>query len=127
MPLDFEKHSSYALTLNASDGLNSVQATVHLIVIDHQDEPPRFFEGPYVFQVKENSWPGTFIGNISVQDGDNGNPRELQIKLIDEARNNYFRLTSISRDSFTGTYSAIVETSEAILDAEDDFIRQNLG
>jgi hypothetical protein len=77
--------------------------------------------------VKENSVSGTKVGEISVQDGDTGNPRDLQIKLIDEAQNDYFRLSNIQKDPFTGTVSATVETSENMLDAEDEFIRENLG
>ena len=100
---------------------------LNLFVNFRIDQSPKFFGGPYVFKVKENSPPGTKVGEISVQDGDVGNPRDLQIRLLDEAQNDYFRLSNIQKDHFTGTFSAIVETSENILDAEDEFIRENLA
>jgi hypothetical protein len=127
VPLDYETHSSYAMTLIASDGVNSAKALVAISVVDLQDQAPKFYGGPYVFKVKENSLPGTKVGEISVQDADVGNPRELQLRLIDEAENKYFRLTEILRDRYTGTYHAFVETTNYTIDAEDEFIRENLG
>ena len=127
MPLDYEKVRTYSLKLRASDGQNIVTAPVTITIIDIQDAQPNFMGGPYVFTIRENVHPGTFVGSISVQDGDTGNPRDLQLKLIDEAGNNYFRLANVQKDTFTGIFSAIVETSENELDAEDEFIRENLG
>lgn len=127
VPLDYETHNSFPMTLIASDGVNTAKALVAISVLDVQDQAPKFYGGPYVFKVKENSHPGTKVGEISVQDGDVGNPRNLQLRLIDEAENRYFRLTNVERDMFTGTYSASVETTNYTLDAEDEFIRENLG
>jgi hypothetical protein len=62
-----------------------------------------------------------------VQDGDVGNPRALTLRLIDEADNEYFQLNDIQRDPYSGTYTAVVETTNYTLDAEDEFIRENLG
>lgn len=92
-----------------------------------QDQSPKFYGGPYLFQVKENSPPGSLVGRIKVQDGDTGNPRKLQMRLIDEANNGYFELANIIRDMYTGTYTADIITTNNILDAEDEFIRVNLG
>ncbi|CAL8104119.1 unnamed protein product [Orchesella dallaii] len=127
IPLDYETHNSYPMTLIATDGVNTAKAFVAISVLDVQDQSPKFYGGPYVFKVKENSAPGTKVGEISVQDGDIGNPRNLQLRLIDEAENKYFRLTNAERDMFTGTYTALVETTNYTLDAEDEFIRENLG
>lgn len=77
--------------------------------------------------MKENAPPGSRVGEISVQDADIGNPRALQLRLIDEADNDYFILNDIQRDLYTGTYTAVVETTNYTLDAEDEFIRENLG
>ncbi|CAG7721237.1 unnamed protein product, partial [Allacma fusca] len=127
VPLDFEKTSAYSLLLRATDGDNVVTAPVTITVLDIQDARPNFIGGPYIFNIRENSPMGTPVGNISVQDGDTGNPRDLQLKLIDEAGNNYFRLSNVRKDTFTGIFSAIVETAENNIDAEDEFIRENVG
>lgn len=77
--LDREFKDSLELTLTAKDhGTPSMSSTVtiQLIVADRNDNSPRFEKRSYKFSVLENLTPGTFVGQVTAQDkdqGENGN------------------------------------------------------
>lgn len=54
----------------------SSTVTIQLIVADRNDNSPRFEKRSYKFSVLENLTPGTFVGQVTAQDkdqGENGN------------------------------------------------------
>ncbi len=66
-PLDFERKAQYVLTVDASDGLELVSATVVINVID-QDDVPHVQQESYTFDVSEAAEVGTVIGRIVATD-----------------------------------------------------------
>ncbi|XP_035377334.1 protocadherin gamma-A11-like isoform X17 [Electrophorus electricus] len=74
-PLDREKHSEYSLILTAVDGGNpprSGTVTVHISVLDVNDNVPAFTESLYKASVLEDAAVGTLITKISATDEDQG-------------------------------------------------------
>nr|XP_018896045.1 PREDICTED: fat-like cadherin-related tumor suppressor homolog isoform X2 [Bemisia tabaci] len=75
IPLDRETQELYSLTVIATDSGTSQRsstATVHVKLIDYNDNPPKFSQDSYSASVNENSLPGTVITQLSVTDADSG-------------------------------------------------------
>ncbi|KXJ29356.1 Fat-like cadherin-related tumor suppressor-like [Exaiptasia diaphana] len=71
--LDYEKESSYELTVVAEDGGVPQQrktCTVVIDVIDISDMPPVFYRSIYIAMIKENSPKGTSLVKVTAKDGD---------------------------------------------------------
>ena len=92
----------------------SSTATVDILVLDENDNPPMFNAEYFSFHVKENESPGTIVDRINAKDPDDGeNGRVTYAILGDPAgQNGYFII-----DKDTG----VVKTTK-ILDREDQSI-----
>lgn len=126
-PLDFETRPSYVLTMMARDGATSnaltAFATVTINVIDVQDQPPVFTNAPYSSTIAENTPEDTFVLTVIASDGDTGNPRPIQLSLVDEQKG-HFKLETVGAD---GDGRAMLYTTAIPIDREDPDILQNGG
>lgn len=71
--LDREEVERINFTVEARDqsgAPRSATASVQLIIIDENDEPPRFSQAAYEFTVRENQPLGTDVGQLSAADKD---------------------------------------------------------
>ena len=91
MALDYEKQSSYQLTVVASDhGVGSLPAyaKVSVNVIDENDNAPQIQLNSLTsngnVEVRENSSPRTFVAYVAVQDGDSGKNGQVECSMHDE-------------------------------------------
>ncbi|XP_064201137.1 protocadherin Fat 1-like isoform X1 [Anguilla rostrata] len=69
-PLDAEQKSNYNLTVEATDGTNSVSTQVSVRVIDTNNHRPLFSQPKYQIGVPEDTPPGTEILRLDASDGD---------------------------------------------------------
>ncbi|XP_060081086.1 cadherin-23-like [Ylistrum balloti] len=111
--LDYETQKDYTMTISAIDNPdrrqdgNQNEATVNIAidVFDEQDSPPVFSRSSFRTFVHEHSPIGKRLSSVTVRDGDEGNPRLLNITTIDSV--DLFEL-DISMDNETRIYTVFV-------------------
>ncbi|XP_053214575.1 cadherin-23-like [Panonychus citri] len=113
--LNYELTPVHNLGLLAIDtgGLRA-STNVTINVIDVQDEPPKFLNGPYSITVNESTPTGSSVLTIIVRDGDNSPSirRDIQLEIVDDKKK-YFTLSRIDSDSWS------LETGNTLMDRED--------
>ncbi|XP_077506423.1 LOW QUALITY PROTEIN: cadherin 86C [Amblyomma americanum] len=90
--LDYETRKVYeldVLALNAwtderYDTRNVAMLSLAVVAQDVPDTPPRFHNVPPVVTVSDSAPPGTSVLNLTAEDGDYGNPRNLTYRLDKE-------------------------------------------
>jgi hypothetical protein len=111
-PLDRESRDYYSLTLTASDhGVppRSSQVPVVIHVLDENDNSPQFTNTTFIFKIKENEPPDTFVGKLTATDKDIGRNAELTFSL--PIAQNDFRIDS--RNGFIKTLKSFDRESLA--------------
>ncbi len=110
---DYEQQEQVVFTVIAYDNGDPVQsttATVVLSILDTNDEPPKFTQDSYSFDVLENQPIGMEIGLVTASDADSDENNKIEFAL----------LPSQSADKFTvDTQTGHVRTKES-LDREQD-------
>lgn len=84
--LNWEEQQELSLTLTALDGGSpprSGGATIHIVVVDINDNAPEFSQALYETQVPENSPLGFFIVKVSAEDIDSGVNAEVTYSFFD--------------------------------------------
>ncbi|XP_040597856.1 protocadherin beta-18 isoform X1 [Mesocricetus auratus] len=85
-PLDWEEEQELRLTLTAFDGGSpprSGTATIHILVMDINDNAPRFPQELYQTQTAENSPVGLPLVKVSAEDVDSGVNAEVSYSFFD--------------------------------------------
>uniref|UniRef100_U3BGA6 Protocadherin beta-10 n=1 Tax=Callithrix jacchus TaxID=9483 RepID=U3BGA6_CALJA len=88
--LDREEQGELSLTLTALDGGSpprSGTSTVHIVVLDVNDNAPQFTQALYETQVPENSPVGSLIVKVSAEDVDSGVNGEVAYSFFDVSEN----------------------------------------
>lgn len=67
--LDFETTTMYLLRIRASDGQQSAEATLTVVVLDENEFSP-MFSGPTAFSIVEERQGGDTVGTVMAMDGD---------------------------------------------------------
>nr|XP_037285827.1 fat-like cadherin-related tumor suppressor homolog [Rhipicephalus microplus] len=100
-PLDRETRASYNLTVHVTDGSAKATATVHVEVLDANDNWPVFSESLYQVEVSESSSPGMKILQLTATDADEDQRLFYSIHNSEQVTSNsHFML-----DSDTGVLS----------------------
>ena len=84
IPFDRETKNSYSLTLRASDkGLNPLSGTtlVNIVILDVNDNGPKFLGTPYNSSVTEGAQVGRTVFKVAAKDVDQGKS-DLRVSLI---------------------------------------------
>ncbi|XP_014649404.1 PREDICTED: protocadherin beta-8-like [Ceratotherium simum simum] len=84
--LDREKQQELRLTLTALDGGSpprSGTATIHIVILDINDNAPQFSQATYVTQALENSPVGSLIAKVSAGDVDSGVNADISYSFFD--------------------------------------------
>ncbi|XP_058398527.1 protocadherin beta-10 [Diceros bicornis minor] len=84
--LDREKQQELRLTLTALDGgfpPRSGTATIHIVILDINDNAPQFSQATYVTQALENSPVGSLIAKVSAGDVDSGVNADISYSFFD--------------------------------------------
>ncbi|KAJ8298114.1 hypothetical protein KUTeg_024645 [Tegillarca granosa] len=79
--LNREERKEYELIIGASDGINSAQTMVQILVQDLNDNPPKFSRAIYSFDLPENTVKGTTLGRVEAIDVDEGASGEVNYTL----------------------------------------------
>ncbi|KPA19449.1 cadherin EGF LAG seven-pass G-type receptor 1-like, partial [Candidatus Magnetomorum sp. HK-1] len=88
--LDCETTCAYTLTVEASDGKYTSTGLVIIQLKDINESAPRLVEDTFSFQVNENSFAGTLVGQVFATDGD---PNDILIySIISGNHGNVFRM-----------------------------------
>ncbi|XP_047209283.1 protocadherin gamma-C5-like [Girardinichthys multiradiatus] len=112
--LDFETNTNYEIDVSATDKGNprmEGHCTVHIEVLDVNDNPPNIFLTSQPNSVPENAPSGTVVALISARDvdsGDNGKvilqlPKDTPFKLKPSFSDNYALITNgaLDREHFS--------------------------
>ncbi|XP_066274559.1 cadherin-related family member 1-like isoform X2 [Branchiostoma lanceolatum] len=92
--LDYEKKTSYQLTVVARDEggfyrdqkvYRNSTAVVEVEVLDQQDMDPVFYGQPYRVNITEDTPVGASIAVVSAMDGDRGTPNDIQYSVTCDA------------------------------------------
>ncbi|XP_053156770.1 protocadherin Fat 2 isoform X2 [Hemicordylus capensis] len=70
--LDAKKRSNYNLTIDVTDGSNSIKTQAYIRVIDINQHSPKFLENRYEAYIPEDTPPGTEVVWVSAIDKDHG-------------------------------------------------------
>ncbi len=100
--LDRETRSSYLLTLTASDGLNTVELSFLVVVLDVNDVSPVFQQPLYTESVDENTLPNTLVTIVTASDEDAGTNAQLWYAISAGNLENVFAI-----DSSNGSVSVV--------------------
>lgn len=85
--LDREEQESYTLLVKAVDNgqpSKTSTATVHISILDANDNTPVFSKSSYHFSMVENQPRGSTVGFVSASDEDIGNNGQLKYSFIDK-------------------------------------------
>ncbi|KAL6048616.1 hypothetical protein STEG23_002301 [Scotinomys teguina] len=85
-PLDWEEEREFSLRLTAFDGGSpprSGTATIHILVMDINDNAPQFSQDIYQTQTPENSPSGLPVVKVSAEDADSGVYGEVSYSFFD--------------------------------------------
>ncbi|KAJ8730776.1 hypothetical protein PYW08_002189 [Mythimna loreyi] len=110
--LDREERDYYSLTIIATDHgkpARSSQVPVVIHVLDENDNSPQFTNTTFIFKIKENEPPDTFVGKLTATDRDIGRNAELTFSL--PIAQNDFRIDS--RNGFIKTLKSFDRESLA--------------
>jgi hypothetical protein len=102
----------------------SSTATLTIDVIDIQDQLPVFLNAPYRTIMRENSPAGQPLVKVLARDGDTGQPRELQLEIVDDELG-YFRIVSFKINDDIAT--ATIVTTDIPIDRENEAILRHGG
>lgn len=128
--LNYEESSRYVLVLQAEDSAKAPETsltssvTVVVDVLDVQDQPPVFLNAPYRTVIQENSPAGQQLMKVLVRDGDTGQPRAIQLDIIDDPFG-YFRVDSFKMSDDVAT--ANIVTTDVFIDRENGVILRRGG
>ncbi|XP_014034796.2 protocadherin-15 isoform X2 [Salmo salar] len=82
-PVDREEQDSYTFTMMASDGVQeSPTATVHITVIDANDNTPTFLNSSYSVNVYTDILPGETVLQLTALDADEGPNGLVTYKIL---------------------------------------------
>eukprot|EP00063_Salmo_salar_P059969 XP_014034804.1 PREDICTED: protocadherin-15-like isoform X11 [Salmo salar] len=82
-PVDREEQDSYTFTMMASDGVQeSPTATVHITVIDANDNTPTFLNSSYSVNVYTDIQPGETVLQLTALDADEGPNGLVTYKIL---------------------------------------------
>ncbi|XP_036403594.1 protocadherin beta-12-like [Megalops cyprinoides] len=112
--LDRELHREHALLLTALDGGSpprSGTATIHILVMDINDNAPVFSQAVYEVNLLENAAPGTFVVKVSATDKDEGANGEINYDF-NHVPENVKRLFHIDQKSGEITVTGKVDYEE---------------
>ncbi|XP_030648019.1 protocadherin beta-16-like [Chanos chanos] len=121
--IDFEKETSYELSIQGKDGSGLVSfANVIVEIVDINDNAPVIFLQSFHNPIPENVVPGTEVGIINVQDKDSGQNRQARcsiqenvpFKLNPSVKNYYSIVTTkqLDREKQTDYNITITATDE---------------
>lgn len=102
--LNREERKEYELIIGASDGINSAQTMVQILVQDLNDNPPKFSRAIYSFDLPENTVKGTTLGRVEAIDVDEGPSGEVNYTLVSQWGSDIFQL-----EPLYGTFTLIEE------------------
>ena len=80
--LDFEQFQNVFLTISASDGTFTDEASIHLVINNTNDNDPVFLDPVYNFSVSESATLGELVGTIAAEDIDGPDFSPLVYSLI---------------------------------------------
>nr|XP_046174912.1 protocadherin gamma-C5-like isoform X6 [Oncorhynchus gorbuscha] len=84
--LDREKNPDYTVEIKASDsGTPSLTSrkTIHVRILDVNDNPPVFSQPSYTVYVRENNAAGSIMGSVSASDPDIGENAKISYSILD--------------------------------------------
>ncbi|XP_046590882.1 cadherin-related tumor suppressor [Neodiprion lecontei] len=122
--LDREEQDYYALEVTASDQGSPPRSSVVPVVvhiIDENDNAPQFTNSSFIFRIRENEPPDTFVGKLIATDRDVGRNAELTFSLpptqqdfIVDPRNGFIKsLHVFDRESLVANTGVSFVTLEA--------------
>lgn len=115
-PLDREDKDYYSLSVSARDSGNPSRSSVVPVVIhviDENDNAPEFINNTFIFSIRENEPPDSFVGKLTATDRDIGRNAEL-----------IFSLSSLQNDFSIDPKNGFIKTLH-VFDREE--LMQNTG
>ncbi|KAK6174042.1 hypothetical protein SNE40_017388 [Patella caerulea] len=106
-----EKHVNISI-IAVDEGTPPLSAivNVYLTITDENDNSPYFNEPVYIFNVKENSAPGAFVGKLQAHDVDSGNNGRLNYRI----KTNSSLPFILSKDGYLSTQQTLDREKQAL-------------
>ncbi|PWA25504.1 hypothetical protein CCH79_00020946, partial [Gambusia affinis] len=115
--LDREKEDAHTLVLTASDGgepRRSGTVSIHITVLDANDNAPVCRQSVYKAEVRENSPEGTVVTTVEADDADKGVYGEVTFSIphVGKEAKQLFDVNVATEDSPPGTTIAVVNVDD---------------
>lgn len=120
---DYEKYHNFSVEVRATDhGAEqfAASAVLHVIIVNKNDEPPRFLTESITFVVPENQEPPHEVGQLSAEDVDGGEfvfslhsdrPNDLSAFMIDPLTGKISTRVKLDREERAG-YEFVVKVTD---------------
>ncbi|XP_077984698.1 protein dachsous-like [Glandiceps talaboti] len=122
---DYELKKSYVLTIQATDmnilNPRRTTTTVHIYIVDLNDNAPRFEKDPIQITLRENVPVHSLVYTFTATDADSGKNGEVRYSLITPPENHTFEIDYVSGELRTigdidretkGMYSLVVRATD---------------
>ncbi|KAM4621876.1 protocadherin-20 [Polymixia lowei] len=147
-PLDYEMKSEYHISVVVSrpsaEGFVSTSSrrVIRVLVVDVNDNAPKFFQSHYQLEVEENNQPGTPLLRVRASDADSGQNGRVTYRLgkhaatifkmdrvtgqlsvaipLDREQQDVHTLTVLARDSGSPPLESVATVSIRVLDQNDN-------
>ncbi len=90
--LDREDTPTYSIHVSATDGQQTSEAIINIIVTDVNDQTPVFTNQWYSFDIEEDARTGTTVGQVSAVDMDTGHNSDLSYAFVSHWGRDIFSL-----------------------------------
>ncbi|GMT20162.1 hypothetical protein PFISCL1PPCAC_11459, partial [Pristionchus fissidentatus] len=81
-PLDYEKEKAVELEIIVSDGLHQVRASLHISILDENDNSPVFSSPFYDIVVPQTLGHQSIVGHITATDADSDEKTRIEYSII---------------------------------------------
>ncbi|XP_071779168.2 protocadherin-20 [Centroberyx gerrardi] len=147
-PLDYEMKSEYHISVvvhsPSAEGFVSTRSRreITVLVVDVNDNAPRFLQSHYQLEVEENNQPGTSLLRVTASDADSGRNGRVSYRLgkrtstifkmdhvtgqlsvsvsLDREQQDVHTLTVLARDSGSPPLESVATVSIHVLDQNDN-------
>lgn len=94
--LDRETKPFWIITIRASDSKYNATAELNVTVLDFNDNTPFFLNESYIFDVTEQKYSQTQIGQLYAKDLDAGPNQKITYKITRGNAESYFHISDVN-------------------------------
>uniref|UniRef100_A0A4W3IGZ8 Protocadherin-16 n=1 Tax=Callorhinchus milii TaxID=7868 RepID=A0A4W3IGZ8_CALMI len=108
-PLDFEVQSEYLLRIRTSDSVHETEASLKVVVVDVNDNPPLFSQDTYQIGLLELTPMNSYVLTVSATDKDSGVNGQLSYRILLGATQGFYINSETGMIFYYATDNAVIQ------------------